>query len=52
MNRIQKKGHSIGTYEINKIDTFKAMDVMDLLLVIRINYKNSYLNNYSEKLFC
>ena len=29
------------------------MDVMDYLLVIRANYKkNSYLYNYSEKLFC
>ena len=28
------------------------MYMMDWLLVIRVNYKNSYLNNYSDKLFC
>ena len=29
------------------------MEMMNQLLVARVNYKkNSYLNNYSEKLFC
>ena len=33
--------------------TFKTIDEMDWLLVIRVNYKkNSYLNNYSETLLC
>ena len=32
---------------------FKVMEMMDQLLVARVNYKkNSYLNNYSKKLFC
>ena len=28
------------------------MDVMDYLLVIKVNYKKSYFNNYSQKPFC
>ena len=28
------------------------MHVMDWLLVIRVSYKKSYLNNYSEQIFC
>ena len=43
--------HRIGTYEINKISfscfddkiKFKTMDMMDSLLVIRINYKKTVI---------
>ena len=28
------------------------MDMMDKLLDIRVNYKNSYRNGYLKKLFC
>ena len=57
MNRIRRKDQSIGTYEISKItlscfDDEKKIDIMDYLLVVIDNYKNTYLNNYSEKLFC
>ena len=31
--------------------TFKTMDVMNWVKFIRVNLKNSYLNNYSKKLF-
>ena len=45
MNRIQSKDHRIGTHEINKISLscfddsiiFKTMDMMDSLLVARVN---------------
>ena len=33
--------------------TFKTIDTMDYLLVVRVNYKkNCYLNSYSKQLFC
>ena len=34
--------------------TFKIIDMIDLLFVIRVNYKkkNSYANNYLKKAFC
>ena len=46
MNRIPSKDHKIGTYEIKKFlclalmikYTSKTIDVMDQLLVIRVNY--------------
>ena len=54
MNRIQSKDHRIGTYEINKISLsyFDDKIYIQNTNMIRVNYKkNSYLNNYSEKLF-
>ena len=54
MNRIQSKDHKIGTSEIKKFlyhalmikYTSKTLDMVDSLLVIRINYiKCSYLDN-------
>ena len=46
MNRIQSKTHTIGTYKINKFSLLcfddktyiKTMDMMDQILVIRINF--------------
>ena len=32
--------------------TCKTIDMMDWLLIIRINYKNSYFDNYQENYFC
>ena len=61
MNRIQSKDHRIGTSGINKMPLscfddkiyFQKIDIMDLLMVIRVNHKEnqktSYLSNYSEK---
>ena len=52
MNRIQSKDHKIGTYEINKIslscfdDKFYIQNNRCDGLANRVNYKNSYLNNY------
>ena len=56
MNRFQGKHDRIGTYEVNKISLScfdDTMNMLDYLLVTRVNYKKTYyLNNYPEKLFC
>ena len=43
INRIQSKDHRIGTHEMSKTSLFcfddKTTDVMEQLLVIRVNYK-------------
>ena len=31
---------------------FKIIDMMNKLLVIRVNYKKRFFNNYSKKPFC
>ena len=61
MNGIQSKDHRIGTYEIKK----PSLSCFDDKIYILNNgyyalalgyqsylYKNSYLDNYSEQLFC
>ena len=60
MNRIQSKDHGIRTYKVNKI----SLSYFDDKIYIQNNriwisswfleliIKNSYLNNYLEKLFC
>ena len=54
MNRIQSKYHRIGTYEINKM----SLSCLDDKIYIQNNGNDglangyTYLNNYSEKLFC
>ena len=61
MNRIQSKDHRIGTYEANKISLScfddkiymqnNGYDGLSLGYLSKL-WKNSYLNNHSEKLSC
>ena len=60
INRIQRNDHRIGTYEIKKVFclalmlkyTSKTVDAMISSWLVQLTVKNSFLNNYSEKLFC
>ena len=59
MNRIQRKNHKIGTYEINEISWSCFYDKIYIQnmckissLLLELIIKSSYLNNYLKKIFC
>ena len=60
LNNIQSKDHRIGRYEITKFHCFvlmtkyilKTMDRQIRSWISELIIKNSYLNNYLEKLLC
>ena len=59
MNRIQRKNHKIGTYEINEISLSCFYDKIYIQnmwkissLLLELIIKSSYLNNYLKKIFC